>query len=147
MTKPSKDFLAFQKEFLYWQQKMGCTGYKCYFKHEPLENSFARIKINSEEMVATVSLHNGPEEKEHKNVKRSAKHEAIHLMLSRLEDVAGRRHIRAGEIYESVEELVFKLEKLIWTTTNEYSSKKRPCHFFIAVWTPTGTCFILINIL
>ena len=65
--------------------------------------------------MATVSLNsnlpNG--DKPFKDIKRSAKHEAIHLMLSKYKDLALSRYLREGEIYKAEEEIVFKLEKLI----------------------------------
>jgi len=43
----------------------------------------------------------------------SAKHEAIHLLLCRLENNAKWRYISKEEVDEAVEELVVKLEELI----------------------------------
>ena len=52
-------------------------------------------------------------DKPFKDIKRSAKHEALHLLLQRLEHRAQCRYVAEEEIYEAVEELVFKLEELI----------------------------------
>ena len=115
MKKSSKDFPVFQKEFTYWQQKLGCTGYKVYFKHKPLDECFAQVSFGDENMVMTACLNSKLPEKDrpHKDVKQSAKHEAIHVMLHRLEQLAVSRYVRNGEIYEATEELVFKLERLL----------------------------------
>lgn len=110
-----KDFNQFQKHFKTYQNKFGLNGYRVYFKHEPLEDSFACISIDHRSMVATASLNNKlhPKHKSFKDIKRTAKHEAIHLLLGRLEGNARYRYASESEICESVEELTFKLESLI----------------------------------
>ena len=110
-----KGFALFQKEFKKWQYRFGLTGYKVYFKHEPIDDGFADISINQSEMVVTVRLNRElpDKDKPHQDVRRSAKHEALHLLLHRLEYLGRCRYIGSEEIYEAVEELVFKLEELI----------------------------------
>jgi len=109
------DFGLFQKYFKEYQQRFGLIGYKVYFKYEPLEHSFASVAVAQNDMVATVSLNSELplKDKSFKDVKHSAKHEALHLLLSRLEHRAYARYVAEEEIYEAVEELVFKLEGLI----------------------------------
>jgi hypothetical protein len=114
----NKDFADFQKYFKHYQKQFGLTGYKVYFKHEPLAGSFAEVTLNQTDMVATVRLNSKLPSKDilFRNVRQSAKHEALHLMLSRLEARAVSRYISSDEICEAVEELVFKLEDLIVET-------------------------------
>ena len=111
----SKEFFEFQEYFKKYQKLFGLTGYKVYFKCEPLDNSFADININQGEMVATIRLNNKlpNKDKPFKDIKRSAKHEALHLLVGRLEHNGRYRYSSENEIYEAVEELVFKLEDLI----------------------------------
>lgn len=111
----NKDFELFQSEFKKWQQLFGLTGYKVYFKYEPLDKSFADISINQGSMVATVSVNSelSDKDKPYKDIKRSAKHEALHLLVARLEHNGKYRYTSENEIYESAEELVFRLESLI----------------------------------
>ena len=113
--KPTKDFLLFQKEFKYWQQRFGLTGYKVYFKYQPILLGFASLTTNEDSHVATVCLNSNLSEKDKplKDVKGSAKHEAIHLMLGKFQDLAFSRYLREGELYRAEEEIVFKLEELI----------------------------------
>jgi len=108
------EFEEFQDEFTKWQKLFGLTGYKVYFKHESI-SSFANITVNQTDMVATVRLNSRcpKKDKEHRDVKQSAKHEAIHLLLFKLEHCAYSRYVCEEEIYEATEELVFKLEGLI----------------------------------
>lgn len=111
----NRDFELFQREFKRWQDKFGLTGYKVYFKYGLLEKSFADIRVNQGDMVATVTLNNELPDKErpHRDVRCSAKHEALHLLISRLELAGHYRYSSENEIYEAAEELVHKLEDLI----------------------------------
>ena len=79
----NKDFELFQKTFTKYQKLFGLTGYKVYFKHEPIENCFAQITVAQTDMVATVRLNSDLPDKDepHKDIKQSAKHEAIHLLV------------------------------------------------------------------
>jgi len=110
-----KDFTLFKSEFTKWQQMFGLTGYKVYFGHEPLKSGFANIVGNNGTAVVKVTLTNKipPGNEAFKDIKRSAKHEAIHLLLRRLVQSARHRHSTAEEISEAVEELAYKLEALI----------------------------------
>ena len=112
---PKDDFEVFQSEFKKWQQKFGLTGYKVYFKHEKLEDCFANILINIDAMVATAKLNSkvATEDKPLRDAKRSAKHEALHLLVGRLELLGRARYCSKDEMYEAVEELVNKLVDLI----------------------------------
>lgn len=110
------DFELFQSEFKKWQQRFGLTGYKVYFKHKSMgNNGFANIIINQGNMVATVTLNKEllAKDKPYKDIKRTAKHEAIHLLIGRLEQNGRYRYVSDSEIYEACEELVFKLEDLV----------------------------------
>ncbi len=108
------DFATFKSEFTRWQQRLGLTGYHIYFEHKPLEGHFAEISLGDSQ-VATARLNSclPPEDLAHEDPKRSAKHEAIHLLVWRLEHLAQSRYLREGEIGEASEELVRKLEGLI----------------------------------
>ncbi len=111
----NKDFAEFQREFKKYQQLMGLTGYKIYFKFEPLDSGYASISIDQTSMVATVRFDSEcpATDKPFRDIKMSAKHEAIHLLIGRLETRAKSRYVLDDEIYEATEEIVYKLEKLI----------------------------------
>ena len=66
-------------------------------------------------MVATVRLNSKLPDKDKpcKDIKRSAKHEALHLLVSRLELNGRFRFSTDNDIFECTEELVVKLEGLI----------------------------------
>ncbi len=111
----SYDFEQFQKHFRYYQNLFNLSGYKIYFKHEPLERCFAEIDIAHETMIATVSLNSELEEdcKEFLDIKQSARHEALHLLLGRMKWLACQRNITADELYTAEEEAVHRLEAVI----------------------------------
>ncbi len=115
MPKNNTDFDDFQKYFTEYQRRFGLTGYKTYFKHQKLEQSFASISINHHNMVVTVFLNTIllKQDEPHKDIKCSAKHEALHLLLGKLEREASSRYTIEEDVYEAVEELVHKLEELI----------------------------------
>jgi len=114
-SKGRKDFELFQKTFTKYQQRFGLIGYKVYFHYEPIDDSFANISINQEEMCVTARLNsNLPDKtKPHRDINLCAKHEALHLLVGRLESLARSRFTNAGEIYEAGEELVRRLENLV----------------------------------
>ncbi len=109
----NKDFSEFQKTFKKYQEKFGLMGYKVYFKHELLQDSFADIAVNQPDMVVTVRLDTSNKEREFRNISQSAKHEAIHLLTARLQALGTQRYVSQDEIFEATEELAFKLEQLI----------------------------------
>ena len=109
------EFTEFQRYFKEYQQRFGLTGYSVFFKYEPLGECFASIAVNQHDMVATVTLNSELPEgnKPFRDIKRDVRHEALHLLLFRLEHLASCRYIAEDELYEAVEELVNKMEVLI----------------------------------
>lgn len=108
-------FEDFQEHFKKYQRRFGLMGYQAFFKHEPLEDYFADITVDQNGMTATVRYNSKLPEKDKpfEDVRRTAKHEAIHLLLGRLEFTAKARYVSDTEIGEAAEELVHKLEELI----------------------------------
>ena len=109
------DFALFQKYFREYQECFGLNGYQAYFKYEPLDGSYARIVIRPSCRVATASLNSELTEAEEpdKDIKKTARHEALHLLVYGLEDLAKSRFVGEWAVDEASEELVNKLEKLI----------------------------------
>lgn len=110
------EFEEFEEEFKKWQDKFGLSGYQVYFKYEPIGIDFANISVQYDKtMNACVRLNSKPvkETVPFKDIKKSAKHEAIHLMLGRIAELATRRYTSKTEIDEAEEELVYKLMGLI----------------------------------
>ena len=111
----NKDFIAFQKYFKEYQVKFGLTGYKVYFKYEPLDGKFAQIDCEVGAMVAIVTMNNNlpNKDKPFSDIKYNAKHEALHLLAMRFESNGKYRYAQEAEIDEASEELVNKLAELI----------------------------------
>ena len=112
-----EDFELFKKTFRKYQEKFGLLGYAVYLKFEPITGGdFADITVNQNDMVATIRLNSKLDEKDEqfKHIELSAKHEAMHLLLSRFENKAiNRCNVSEKEIFEIEEELVNKLCGLI----------------------------------
>lgn len=108
------DFEDFQRYFTEYQNRFGLTGYRVYYKHEPDER-FACIERNYLHAVATVTLNSEVPEKDKpfQDIKLSAKHEAIHLMLAEYDYMAKNRFASEDDLYAAEEKLVHKLEGLI----------------------------------
>ena len=89
----NKDFTEFQESFNRYKRLFGLTGYTVYFKYEPSDSFFADIQIDQSGMVASVRLSSNLLDKDrpYKDIKRSAKHEALHLLAGRLEQNARYR--------------------------------------------------------
>ena len=94
---------------------LGLTDYQVYFKHEYTRNAFSTLENYEPGKIITVVLTtelNGFDA-EVFNPSTSAKHEAIHLLLARIQYLAGSRYITESSIDEEVEGLVRKLEVLL----------------------------------
>lgn len=109
--KPNKEFDVFKSEFKKWQTRFGLNGYQLFFRHESLGDCLADIDVDTKRMVATVRL--DTRKTPIADVKVSAKHEALHLLIGRLQECAWKRYTTQDEILEADEELVVRLQGLI----------------------------------
>ena len=107
------DFERFQKEFKKWQQKFGLTGYRVYFEYVPLEGDYADTYFQPSNLVVNVRLNSVARSRHKEDVNRLAKHEAIHLLLAKIETLAKERYTSPNDISEATEELTIRLEGLI----------------------------------
>lgn len=117
MPEQNNDFELFKSEFKKWQEKFGLSGWATYFTSEKLNEkcTFAELRRDIENMTATACLNNeiAEDNQQFKDIERSAKHEAIHLLVGRLSDCGRYRFVNEDELNEAEEELVHKLEGLI----------------------------------
>lgn len=116
MAKTTKaQFDLFCSEFMHWRERFGCQDIWCDFEHAPMDDAYADIMINYAGKHAVVRFNSKQShfKLDDDGVKRTAKHEAIHLLISRLEDCAWRRHVSQNEIDSEVEALARRLEDLI----------------------------------
>jgi hypothetical protein len=109
-------FNRFRKEFQRWQGLLGLTQYRVYFEHKPLNGAWARLYVQEQDKVATATLttevaradvgsDDGPE--------AHAKHEAIHLLLHRMEFLGQERYTASDEIHDEAEAIVNRLERVL----------------------------------
>ena len=108
-------FEKFKAEFLRWQQLLGLTQYRIVFSHEKLKNDCAKIIIGQMDKLAKVILSTElpGTEKEDEGPESHAKHEAIHLLESRLAWLGACRYIEESDLNEECEAVVVRLEKVL----------------------------------
>jgi hypothetical protein len=109
-------FERFKKEFLFWQQKLGLTQYRESFKHKKLDREFAKLYTQQLDKIFVAYLNtdiakdldppdDGPE--------AHARHEVLHLLLSRLVWLGSCRYIEQTDLDEEAEAIVVRLEKVL----------------------------------
>ena len=112
-----KHFNIFKQACQQWIKAFGLTGWEIYFAHEQDERAFASIAIKSCERVATFYLNTEWKDDirmlSEREIRKCAKHETIHLLLTPLEELAMERFTTEREIDAVAEELTNKLVKLI----------------------------------
>lgn len=111
----NKHFELFKKEHNKHLQKLGLLGWITYFKFEESNRGYAHTDINFLGRVAVITLSTNWENREPTNdsITKCAKHEANHLLLTRLSSYAEDRFINRENIEEAEEEIVRILDRLL----------------------------------
>ncbi len=116
MKETSKEeFERFKKEFLRWVEIFGLHGYKIYFYHKPVKDSYAKIEVSESGKVADVYLNSELDDNAKKmwcGPEFDGRHEAIHFLLNRLCFVGSQRFVGCQEMDHEEERLVRILEKV-----------------------------------
>jgi len=114
MKTTKADFRLFKETFLMWQQRLGLTQYDVVFQHVEIDGRYAEITIQQLGKLATVRLNSdtGNEYLE-TDVRTHAKHEAMHLLLSRLAWLGQTRYLENHDLEEEEEAIVRRLEKVL----------------------------------
>ncbi len=110
-----KDCGIFQKWFLHYREKFGLQSYNIYFSHKKLARSLAEISSDPHARTSTVTLSIdwkdiSPTENE---LRKTALHECLHLLLAKFDTLARKRYVSDDELYEEDEALTMRLEELI----------------------------------
>jgi len=117
MKLTKKHFKIFKEECNLFINKLGLTGYEIYYEFKELEDEEgASIQVNDEGRIATISLninHNNNKDTLIEGLKNYAKHEILHLLLSRFSYYNYSRFVDKNSIKEAEEEIVIKLLKLL----------------------------------
>lgn len=105
----------FEKEFRKYQKLFGLTGWDVSFMVAPLVNTVSALRYSGSDCLATVTLNDTLPVLDSSllNIKKTAKHEAIHLLLARYDYVASARYIDSEELLFANEEIVVKLTDII----------------------------------
>lgn len=111
-TKEHLDF--FEKEFLIQVDNLNLRDWIIYFEHKKLEDCHA--ETTAEFPVATISFNLETEKKylTPTQLRATAKHEAVHVLLAKLTALGKQRHNTTEELLDEEEEsIACILEKVI----------------------------------
>ncbi len=109
MKTTAADFKIFKKAFVTWQLRLGLTQYDVYFEHVHLRRKYAELDVNQMGKCVTARLNKDPGEGHVSDPAADAKHEAVHLLLSRLSWLGSARYIEDNDIEEEEEAVVMRL--------------------------------------
>jgi hypothetical protein len=117
MKTTPKHFQVFKKECLRLIDLFELNNWNVEFQHGELNLRFAEIKTSLDDYIATIGFNIEWDDVlrpcTEEEIKKSALHEVIHLLLSRLSDMGAARYITSAEFKSTEEELVHKLEKIM----------------------------------
>lgn len=117
MVQATKEQIeTFKSAFFGYIKEFGLEGYNVYFVPKKItEGNFADLKFDHRTMTAVVRVntHFDSADYKHFDPEECAKHEAIHLLCSRLTELANARYATEGDIDSATEELVNRLGIII----------------------------------
>lgn len=109
-----KHFAIFKEEVIRVTELLGLKNYELDIRQEELKNARADFYVSSE-FLATIRLAKKWDEIKptDEEIKLSAKHEVIHLLLHRLYLLAQSRFTTEDEIDRAEHDIVYRLEKVL----------------------------------
>jgi len=113
MKTTESDFDRFKHECIRLQKEWGLLEYALYFSHNTPSDAYATCAVDEEGCTARLSLTEEFTTPDPPMIEMLAKHEMLHLLVSRLEWVGSCRWVNDSEMEAEVERLVVKLEKLL----------------------------------
>jgi len=105
-------FNFFKKCFIEYKDRFGLLEWDIGYKIEDLGTSLASLTYRANECVATLRLSTSMPEGD-SDLKGTAKHEAVHLLLANYDHIASCRYCSPEELIQANEEVTVKLTKLI----------------------------------
>lgn len=112
-----QQFRLFRDEFFRYRDMFGRQDYACHFELTEIDGAYADIAVDNVGKTAHVRYAKNDPDKfpisTETEVRATARHEAIHLLLAPIEHLAASRFISQNEIDEEVESLTRRLEDLI----------------------------------
>jgi len=115
MKTTKKDFELFVKECEYWVNRFKLDDWQIdYFhnKHEP-NNCIAKVNTTLTAKSASVTLNSDLADDINVDIKATAKHEIIHILLGELSELGWSRFTTRDEMRTVEESLTRKLENII----------------------------------
>ena len=111
----ARDFSIFKKAFMHWYHKFGLNSWKIYFMHEYKEGLAASCYSNPTGCVATITLSTDWEDNAvtGEELWKTARHEALELVLARLVCDAEYRFVSQDDITESSHIAIRTLESVL----------------------------------
>jgi len=109
---PKSEFTEFKKWCDYYIELFGLKQYRIVYRFKKLNGNYAQANIDDKGMIAVISL-NSDLHDDYVSAKTHAKHEIIHLALSKLIFLGECRFVDSEEITDEEEMLVRRLEKVI----------------------------------
>lgn len=109
----------FKDECEKWIAKLGLTGWTVYYSFTPKdeeETEYASCSPDYMGCKADIQLSRCWDEKcppTEANIRQSAKHEIIHLLLANLTALARNRFVVRGELEKAEEAITIKLERVL----------------------------------
>lgn len=117
MKPTKKHFEIFKKECLKWIDRLELNGWEIQFGWTEKEGVFSSLGGKLIGRTVTFFLckdwSNTITPLTESNIRKTAKHEVIHLLLLRFTINAVSRYVTSDELEEAEEEIVRKLEKII----------------------------------
>ena len=118
MKVTKQQYKMFVKECRYWIDKLELNNWNYAFEFKKLEDATAQTRLELTGLTVTIALCTDLETFDYEissndYIKQCAKHEVIHVLVGRLAENARARFLTNNDWYESVEELVTKLTKII----------------------------------
>lgn len=113
-----RHFLLYQKYVKEYAVKWGLNSTAFFFYHEDLEGCYANNGGNLVNRTVSFSLNTSWEESggrllNEKELKKTAKHEVIHMLLAELSACAYERFLTEVTVDRAVETLTVNLENII----------------------------------
>lgn len=112
MKLTKSDFEKFKKDFKHFQTTLGLNHWQVYFVQEEYNEAYACIDTNHVYTATVTFPTEWPDDVEDKikQIRHTARHEALHLLTSRLYDAANDRYATAQAIESASEEAQRLLE-------------------------------------
>lgn len=107
-----REFAIFKAECQRWIKIFGLTEWKIHYHFEDVPDGLAGINRDFEGKIARISLNPFQERvpKREVNVRSSARHEILHLLLGELDWMEGRRNISANSWAAAEHGVIRRLE-------------------------------------